>query len=121
MCVPHVDAGWQSALVRKMPVSEGRPGCPQSAEWAGLFGQEIGPPDGVAQYVVGCSVNPLATCPDYSWACVPYEPAYQACVVQLEQGSCPGPGSGYTLKIIVDPEGGGAPTTVCCLESEGPG
>ena len=75
ICIPHVDAGWHTALVRKVPKEE-TPTCPRSAQWAGFLGEEIAREGATPLQIIGCSVNPLATCSDYSWACVPFEADY---------------------------------------------
>ncbi len=111
ICIPHVDAGWHTALVRMVPKSSGMPTCPASAQWPGLKGEEITPPGIEPRLVVGCSVNPMSTCESTSWACVPFEQDYPACVLQTDQDACPDP---YPLETRVTPQGGGAPSTVCC-------
>jgi len=118
ICIPHFDAGWHTALVRKVPIDQPAH-CPQSAEWPGFLGEEVVGPGEEVHRIIGCSVNPLATCHDYSFACVPYELDYPPCILQSGQDSCPS-GSSYPVKTQAIPEEGGALTTICCRSASDP-
>lgn len=111
ICIPHLDAGWHTALVKTAPQTDPKPQCPAVAEWAGLVGEEIPPPGMEPRHIVGCSVFPLATCASINWACIPFAAGYTACVLKDDQNQCEGP---YKFEALVTPEGGGDPTIVCC-------
>jgi hypothetical protein len=119
ICIPYVDAGWHTALVRMAYPEEGELTCPESAKWPGLWGAELTAPNVERRNVIGCSVQPSTTCGHLSMACVPREEDYPPCVLQANQNSCPGSDSAlipYTVLTKVEPYGGGDPTTVCCQE-----
>ena len=111
ICIPHVDAGWHTALVRMVPRDAPQPRCPPSAAIVGLWGDEIVRYGAEPRRVIGCSVFPLATCASLNWACVPDEPDYPPCVVKDAQTECP---AAYPLSTRVEPDGSAEPTLVCC-------
>lgn len=113
VCVPHVGAGWHTALVRMahMPKDELR--CPDSAPFPGLSGQEVTPLGVAPRRVIGCSVQPLATCTALSFACVPFEQDYPACVNQEGSQSCP---TSYAARTLIEKDGEGGTTTICCMD-----
>lgn len=117
-CVPYVDAGWHTMLARMAYLPKSQLRCPESAPNAGLYGVEI--PDGPEEprRVIGCSVNPLSTCPTPATACVPFEPDYQACLVQSGVHTCQE--DYYPQRTSVEEDGLGAEVTVCCRSSDGP-
>jgi hypothetical protein len=111
ICIPHVDAGWHTALVRMAYPEEGPLHCPASAEWAGLWGEEITDNGAEPRRVIGCSVLPLATCGSTNWACVPFEEDYPACIHQARPQDCPEP---YDAETPEEQQGDGGEVTVCC-------
>ena len=114
ICIPHVDAGWHTALVRMVPRDAPQPRCPPSAAIVGLWGDEIVRYGAEPRRVIGCSVFPLATCASLNWACVPDEPDYPPCVLKDAQSECP---PAYPLSTRVEPDGSAEPTLVCCAAS----
>ena len=113
ICIPHVDAGWHTALVRMVPRDAPPPHCPPSAAWVGLWGEEIVRYGAEPRRVIGCSVLPLATCDSLNWACVPYERDYPPCVLKDAQRECP---AAYPRSTQVEPDGSAEPTLVCCAD-----
>jgi hypothetical protein len=119
ICTPYVDAGWDLALVKMdyLEAGQTRFECPESAEWAGLWGEEVAYWNIAPRSVLACSVHPLATCSDLSLACVPKEEGFPPCAIQTGKHDCPPPYSGPTE---VKPYGGGDRSTVCCKHFEDP-
>jgi hypothetical protein len=113
ICTPYYDAGWDLALVKIDYLEKGQLTfeCPESAEWAGLWGEEVVFWNIAPRSVLACSVHPLATCGDLGSACVPKEEEFPACAIQTGQHDCPGLG---LIPTEVKPYGGGDLSTVCC-------
>lgn len=118
VCIPLVDAGWHTALVRMTFLPKAALRCPPSAPFAGLWGLEVTRPGGVPRRVIGCSVNPLATCAALSFACVPFEEGYPACIHQDGPQVCP---DTYPVETRVEKDGEGGDVTVCCPAEGAPG
>jgi hypothetical protein len=117
ICTPYVDAGWDLALVKMAYLEDGPFDCPKSAEWPGLWGEEITDVNIAPRSVLACSVHPFATCSDASLACVPKEEGFPPCAIQTGHQDCLGL---YMTKTEVKPYGGGDLSTVCCKGLEDP-
>jgi hypothetical protein len=111
-CIPYVDAGWHTSLVKMAHLPKSQLRCPPSAPFAGFTGVEIPENGSEPRNVIGCSVNPLATCSSLSFACVPFEEDYSACVNQADNRDCQY--GYYKVKTTVEEDGVGGQITVCC-------
>lgn len=116
-CIPYVDAGWHTALVKMAFPEQGALDCPDTAPFAGMAGQEIPAGDTEPRLVIACSVNPLPRCPSVIFGCVPEEVDYPPCVLQSGSQRCPDP---YPIPTAVQQPGAGGEVTVCCEAPEAP-
>jgi hypothetical protein len=112
ICTPYVDAGWDIALVKMAYLEDGPFDCPKSAEWAGLWGEELTNPYITPRSVLACSVQFFATCADPSSVCVPKEEGFPPCLVQSGRHGDSDP---YNLKTEVKPYDGSDLSTVGCI------
>lgn len=117
-CVPYVDNGWHLGLFRMAHLPRSQLRCPPTAPNAGLVGEEIPFDRVVPRRVIGCSVNPVATCSSTAFACVPFEIEYPACISQDGPQDCP---ADYPDEIRVEKDGDGGEVTVCCRDAVDPG
>lgn len=117
-CVPYVDNGWHLGLFRMAHLPRSQLRCPLTAPNAGLVGEEIPFDRVVPRRVIGCSVNPVATCSSTAFACVPFEIEYPACISQDGPQDCP---ADYPDEIRVEKDGDGGEVTVCCRDAVDPG
>lgn len=115
-CIPYVDGGWHTSLVKMSYAPKHQLHCPGS--FAGFFGVEIPVDATPPRNVIGCTVQPLATCSSLSYACVPFAEGYDACIHQADEDECLDP---YPLETMVERDGDGGLITVCCRGPERPG
>lgn len=114
-CIPYVEAGWDTSLVKMAHLPKHQLHCPGS--FAGFIGVELPVDNTPPRNVIGCTVHPLATCSSLSHACVPFEEGYDACINQSDAGECMAP---YSRQTIVEQDGTSGLMTVCCRDPEEP-
>lgn len=118
VCVPYVDAGWHVVLARFAYLPKSQLRCTEEAPNPGLAGVEIRDDGMEPRNVIGCSVNPLSTCPSPGLACVPFDIDYPACITQSGDPAPPCDYEPYTQEAKVMEDGSGRVVTICCRKPE---
>jgi hypothetical protein len=118
ICVEYLDNGWHMGLFRMAYLPKEQLDCPASAPNAGLRGEEVTLDGSTPLQVIGCSINPFASCGSPGLACVPFEIDYPACISQDGPQRCP---IEYPEWTTIEKDGPGGEATVCCARPRRPG